>query len=165
MNKRIAVLLFAWILTPQIVSAEIYRWTDAEGKVHYGDQPPEGVNAEKKEYQSVATPWRKVTMPATRSGTVPPPPPDDYMPSNTPPLPDSPQAVANEPPPPPSDAAGEAEESKARKNTSDRVNADAVKLSEQDKSSKSQKQRVAEIKAKNAAAKAAYNASRSGTSD
>lgn len=30
-----------------VVSAEVYKWVDAEGKVQYGDVPPKGVNASK----------------------------------------------------------------------------------------------------------------------
>lgn len=29
-------------------SAEVYRWTDKTGKVHYGDQPPVGQDAERR---------------------------------------------------------------------------------------------------------------------
>ena len=32
------VLLLAILALP--AAAEIYKWTDAQGKVHYGDQPP-----------------------------------------------------------------------------------------------------------------------------
>lgn len=38
--------------------AEIYRWVDANGKVHYTDKPPAGVKVEKREYSNVSTPFR-----------------------------------------------------------------------------------------------------------
>jgi hypothetical protein len=41
------VLLFtALIIWSAIASAVVYKWSDAEGKVHYGDRPPDGVKAE-----------------------------------------------------------------------------------------------------------------------
>lgn len=33
-------LLLALALLPAIGTAEVYKWTDAQGRVHYGDQPP-----------------------------------------------------------------------------------------------------------------------------
>lgn len=35
-------LLFAVILLPGLASAEIYRWTDASGKVHFSERPQAG---------------------------------------------------------------------------------------------------------------------------
>ena len=32
--------LFAGVLFSAAASAEVYRWVDAQGQVHYGDQPP-----------------------------------------------------------------------------------------------------------------------------
>jgi hypothetical protein len=40
MFRRGLVLLLATLALP--AAAEIYKWTDAQGKVHYGDQPPSG---------------------------------------------------------------------------------------------------------------------------
>jgi hypothetical protein len=41
------VLLFtALIIWSAVASAVVYKWSDAEGKVHYGDRPPDGVKAE-----------------------------------------------------------------------------------------------------------------------
>lgn len=51
------------ILLPALANAEIYRWTDETGKVHYSDKKPAGITAEKKAYVNVATPWRKVPRP------------------------------------------------------------------------------------------------------
>lgn len=63
-------LALVMILLPTLASAEIYRWTDETGKVHYSDKKPPGVKAEKKAYLNVATPWRKVPKPerATNEG-------------------------------------------------------------------------------------------------
>jgi len=33
-------LLILLVLLPSLCSAEIYRWTDAEGRVHFGQRPP-----------------------------------------------------------------------------------------------------------------------------
>jgi len=35
-------LLLTLILMPALASAQIYRWTDAEGRVHFGQRPPAG---------------------------------------------------------------------------------------------------------------------------
>ena len=32
-------LLFIVLLIPGLASAEIYRWTDAQGRVHFGEKP------------------------------------------------------------------------------------------------------------------------------
>ena len=41
------VLLFAALIVwAGIASAVVYKWTDAQGKVQYGDRPPDGVHAE-----------------------------------------------------------------------------------------------------------------------
>jgi hypothetical protein len=41
------VLLFAALIVwSAVASAVVYKWTDAQGNVHYGDQPPNGVKAE-----------------------------------------------------------------------------------------------------------------------
>lgn len=34
-------LFFCAALTPPAATADVYRWTDSEGTVHYGDRPPE----------------------------------------------------------------------------------------------------------------------------
>jgi hypothetical protein len=39
MNKLLALCLLAFSLS---ATAEIYKWTDAEGRVHFGDKPSEG---------------------------------------------------------------------------------------------------------------------------
>lgn len=59
MLKLKQALILASLL-PALATAEIYKWTDASGKVHFSDKPPAGVKAEKKTYQSVTTQWRQV---------------------------------------------------------------------------------------------------------
>lgn len=43
--KRV-LLCTALIFWSTLASAVVYKWSDAEGKVHYGDRPPDGVQAE-----------------------------------------------------------------------------------------------------------------------
>jgi hypothetical protein len=43
MFRRGLALLLIGLALP--AAAEIYKWTDAQGKVHYGDQPPSGIDA------------------------------------------------------------------------------------------------------------------------
>jgi hypothetical protein len=41
------VVLFAVLLAwSGLASAVVYKWTDAQGKIQYGDMPPDGVHAE-----------------------------------------------------------------------------------------------------------------------
>ena len=41
------VMLFAALLAwSAMASAVVYKWTDAQGKIQYGDRPPDGVHAE-----------------------------------------------------------------------------------------------------------------------
>ena len=44
--KRVLVCaaLAMWALAAS--ASVVYKWTDADGKVHYGDRPPDGVHAE-----------------------------------------------------------------------------------------------------------------------
>ncbi len=43
LNGLAVVALLAW---SSMASAVVYRWVDAQGKVQYGDRPPDGVKAE-----------------------------------------------------------------------------------------------------------------------
>jgi hypothetical protein len=58
-------LLLAW---SGLASAVVYKWTDAHGKVQYGDSPPAGVNAEVVEMPG------SHTAPVTAPPPAPPPP-------------------------------------------------------------------------------------------
>ncbi len=41
------LLLFAALIAwSGMASAVVYKWVDAQGKVQYGDRPPDGVHAE-----------------------------------------------------------------------------------------------------------------------
>jgi hypothetical protein len=54
-----------------IASATVYKWVDAQGKVQYGDSPPDGVNAEVVEMPgSHATP-AAAERPAAASAKAP----------------------------------------------------------------------------------------------
>jgi hypothetical protein len=43
--KRVLLcaVLMAW---STLASAVVYKWVDAQGKIQYGDRPPDGVHAE-----------------------------------------------------------------------------------------------------------------------
>ena len=47
MNRRHAILVFLAGMLALPAAAEIYRWTDSTGKVHYSDKPP--ADAKKQE--------------------------------------------------------------------------------------------------------------------
>lgn len=44
-TRKLIVAVTTGLLVSAMAQAEIYRWTDASGTVHYSDTPPEGVNA------------------------------------------------------------------------------------------------------------------------
>lgn len=48
-------LLIVTLLLSTAVQADIYRWTDAGGQVHYGDRPPAGSGAQ-RQAEPVTTP-------------------------------------------------------------------------------------------------------------
>jgi hypothetical protein len=72
------VLLCAALLAfSSLASAVVYKWTDAQGKTQYGDNPPDGVHAEVVELlgahpsqgrSSVAPPTASAKAPAEASG-------------------------------------------------------------------------------------------------
>jgi glutaredoxin len=51
MNRDVVTLLVSILLliTSTTGIAEIYKWTDAQGKIHFTDSPPEGEQAEQVE--------------------------------------------------------------------------------------------------------------------
>jgi len=61
--KRMACLAaaFALVSASGAFASDIYKWTDAEGNVHYGDRAPENVEAERVEIQSRPTNRAQVT--------------------------------------------------------------------------------------------------------
>ncbi|KZZ45097.1 hypothetical protein A3759_10845 [Thalassolituus sp. HI0120] len=57
MNYTVTLLLSFW-LTAGVVEAQVYKWVDDNGKVHFGDQPPRNkpVAAEKVELKIAPRP-------------------------------------------------------------------------------------------------------------
>jgi hypothetical protein len=53
--------LIAW---SGMASAVVYKWTDAQGKVQYGDRPPDGVHAEVVELLATHASTRSAPAPA-----------------------------------------------------------------------------------------------------
>ena len=47
LKQLLATLILALVLSPSAVNAGIYKWTDENGKVHYGAQRPKDAPAEK----------------------------------------------------------------------------------------------------------------------
>lgn len=45
-----AFLIATALLYPSISNAEIYRWTDEHGKLHFSDQPP---NVESRSFETI----------------------------------------------------------------------------------------------------------------
>ena len=74
------LLLFAALIAwSGMASAVVYKWVDAQGKVQYGDRPPDGVHAEVVELlvshaagstRSAST-STSTTAPAARNASVP----------------------------------------------------------------------------------------------
>ena len=67
--KRVllCVLLVAWSGTAPAV---VYKWLDSQGKLQYGDRPPDGVHAEIIEMPGV----HSVSQTRERAAAAPPPP-------------------------------------------------------------------------------------------
>lgn len=59
MEKPLAVLALMTLLTAASVDAEIYKWVDAKGKVHFSDQqPPESTQAEQIKEKAHHSNWK-----------------------------------------------------------------------------------------------------------
>jgi hypothetical protein len=68
--KRLLVCaaLIAW---SSLASAVVYKWTDAQGKLQYGDRPPDGVHAEVVELLGThASTPRNASTPAQASSSA-----------------------------------------------------------------------------------------------
>jgi hypothetical protein len=69
------LLLFAALIAwSGMASAVVYKWVDAQGKLQYGDRPPDGVHAEVVELliaHSASSRATSTTAPATRPASVP----------------------------------------------------------------------------------------------
>ena len=77
--KRLLVFA-ALIVWSGMASAVVYKWTDAQGKVQYGDRPPDGVHAVVVEMLGthpatarVAAPSTAQSAPASRVAAAPTP--------------------------------------------------------------------------------------------
>jgi uncharacterized protein DUF4124 len=68
-----AVLLALFAMEPATVLAEVYKWTDEQGRVHYGDRPPPGVKTDKVEGAVTVVPTPQAAAPL---GDKKPPTPD-----------------------------------------------------------------------------------------
>ena len=44
-ERRLRAAIFLTVLAPAVALAQVYRWVDDEGRVHYSDTPPVGVEA------------------------------------------------------------------------------------------------------------------------
>ena len=59
-------LLFAALIAwSGMASAVVYKWTDAQGKVQYGDRPPDGVHAQVVELLGTHPASARVAAPST----------------------------------------------------------------------------------------------------
>jgi hypothetical protein len=69
------LLLFAALIAwSGMASAVVYKWVDAQGKLQYGDRPPDGVHAEVVELLvSHSASTRSVSAPTARNASVPAP--------------------------------------------------------------------------------------------
>src|SRR5579862_8243550 len=69
------VLLCAVLLTwSTLASAVVYKWVDAQGKVQYGDRPPDGVHAEVVELLGVNNHTSAATAAASKASAPTPTP-------------------------------------------------------------------------------------------
>jgi uncharacterized protein DUF4124 len=60
------LLLFAALIAwSGMASAVVYKWTDAQGKLQYGDRPPDGVHAEVVELLGTHPATARVAAPST----------------------------------------------------------------------------------------------------
>ena len=71
------LLLFAALIAwSGMASAVVYKWVDAQGKLQYGDRPPDGVHAEVVELliaHSASTRSAPAPAPAAKNASVPAP--------------------------------------------------------------------------------------------
>ena len=67
---KLLLLFAAMIAWSGMASAVVYKWTDAQGKVLYGDRPPDGVHAEVVELLGTHAASSR-TAPASTAPTTP----------------------------------------------------------------------------------------------
>ena len=70
MRVLLCALLISWSGT---ATAVVYKWVDAQGKIQYGDRPPDGVNAEVVEMQGSHSPAAPPTGPEGKPAKTLPP--------------------------------------------------------------------------------------------
>ncbi len=68
--KRI-LLCAALIAWSGMASAVVYKWTDAQGKILYGDRPPDGVHAEVVELLGTHVAHAPAPTPASAAAQTP----------------------------------------------------------------------------------------------
>lgn len=64
-------LLAALLLAPLLASAQLYRWVDDKGRIHYGDKPPAGVKAARTAENRVSTVASQQTASASTAPASP----------------------------------------------------------------------------------------------
>jgi hypothetical protein len=75
--KSVFVILLLWVFVVLLplssgISAEIYKWEDKNGKIHFSDSPPPaGVGAEIKQFKEEPAPKENIKPKA--SPNLPPP--------------------------------------------------------------------------------------------
>jgi hypothetical protein len=68
------LLLFAALLAwSGLASAVVYKWVDAQGKLQYGDRPPDGVHAERVELLGTHASSTRNSSAAPAASTAPAP--------------------------------------------------------------------------------------------
>jgi len=65
MSMKRVLLCAALIAWSGMASAVVYKWVDAQGKVQYGDRPPDGVHAEVVELLGNHVPRSTAARPST----------------------------------------------------------------------------------------------------
>ena len=73
------IFLLCLLLLPlsSAVSSEIYKWKDKDGKIHYSDTPPAGIEAEIKKFEEPGSREKsktKTSSPEAKPGNVSAPP-------------------------------------------------------------------------------------------
>ena len=69
--KRL-LLLAALVAWSGMASAVVYKWVDAQGKLQYGDRPPDGVHAELVELLGTHASSNTTVRTASTNATTPP---------------------------------------------------------------------------------------------
>ncbi len=52
-NKAFAIGIMGWCFFAQAVMAQVHRWVDEDGRVHYGDRPPAQVESKTVDIEKV----------------------------------------------------------------------------------------------------------------